>query len=152
MKGTSRLASLKPAREFFDRNRVSIPRNFGEFSVRLSANLRYFQSNYILLGLIAVLYSLITNLWLLFVVGYVIFGVHFISKLPPEGPVSLFNGKVVITSSQAWLALSISAFVLLFFTSASSTIFWIASVVIGVVALHAGFMEKPLEDDFSAVV
>ncbi|KAI9365471.1 PRA1 family protein-domain-containing protein [Zopfochytrium polystomum] len=150
--GKTKLETLKPAREFFDKNRFSVPRDFNEFSGRLSANLRYFQSNYILLGLVAVLYSLITNLWLLFAVAFVIVGVRFISTMPPEGPVSFLNGKLVITSSQAWMALACISVLLLWFTSAGTTIFWIASVVVMAVAFHAGFMQKPLEDDFGASV
>ncbi|KAJ1560130.1 hypothetical protein HK405_014525 [Cladochytrium tenue] len=150
--GKTRFESLKSAREFFDRNRFSVPRDFNEFSSRLSANLRYFQSNYILFGLIAVLYSLITNLWLLFDIVLVIAGVRFISSMPPEGPVSFFNGKLIITASQAWAALAFASVLLLWFTSAGSTIFWIASVVVICVALHAGFMQKPLEDDFGSPV
>jgi hypothetical protein len=43
----------------------------GMFTARLSANLTYFQSNYLAFALVSILYSLITNLWLLFDVVFV---------------------------------------------------------------------------------
>lgn len=143
--------TLKTPREFFDKNKFSAPKDFNEFTSRLSTNLKYYQSNYILLALVAVLYSLITNPWLLFDVFFVLVGIRLVSAMPEEGPVSLIGGKISITRSQAWVALSMTAVLLLYFTSATSSIFWIASIIMFAVCFHAGFMQKPIEDDFGGV-
>ncbi|KAJ3413295.1 hypothetical protein HDV05_008212 [Chytridiales sp. JEL 0842] len=147
--GAARIRKLKPLSEFFDRNRFSKPANTAMFSARLTANLSYFQSNYLLFALLAVTYSLITNLWLLFVVVFVGVGYRIVSAVPPNEPLSLFGGKVVMSQSQAWVALGCTSFLLLWFTAAGSAILWIVSVTATLIILHAGFMDTPIETDFA---
>lgn len=54
---STRLASLRPWTDFFDRSRFSTPVSLAVFSSRLKFNADYFQNNYILIMLIMVLAS-----------------------------------------------------------------------------------------------
>ncbi|KAJ3311805.1 hypothetical protein HDU76_003033 [Blyttiomyces sp. JEL0837] len=76
-------------------------------------------------------------------------GARFVSSMPANEPVSYFQGKLVVSQSQAWVALACIATLILWFTAAGSAIFWVACFVITAVGLHAGFMEKSIESDFA---
>ncbi|KAI8849226.1 hypothetical protein BC829DRAFT_443212 [Chytridium lagenaria] len=115
--GKARLDKLKPMSEFFDKTRFIPPADFRTFTARLQTNLIHFQSNYLAFGLVAILYSLLTNLWLLFDVVFVLVGVRYITAMSPNEPTSLFGGKVILTQNQAWIALACLATLILWFVS-----------------------------------
>lgn len=77
----SRFSNLKPISEFFDFKRLSKPSSFGEAQSRASYNLGYFSSNYAVVVLILSIYSLLTNLLLLFVILLVVGGMWGIGRL-----------------------------------------------------------------------
>ncbi|KAI2024531.1 Prenylated Rab acceptor 1, partial [Ophidiomyces ophidiicola] len=78
---SSRFANLRPISEFFDVKRLSKPANFGEMQSRLNYNLSYFSSNYIVIFIMLGIYSLLSNLLLLFVIILIIGGTYGIGKL-----------------------------------------------------------------------
>lgn len=77
----SRFSNLKPISEFFDFKRLSKPSSFGEAQSRASYNLGYFSSNYAVVVLMLSIYSLLTNLLLLFVILLVVGGMWGIGRL-----------------------------------------------------------------------
>lgn len=77
----SRFSNLKPLGEFFDFKRLSKPSNFGEVQSRASYNLGYFASNYAVVFTMLSIYSLLTNLLLLFVILLVVGGMWGIGRL-----------------------------------------------------------------------
>lgn len=77
----SRFSNLKPISEFFDFKRLSKPSSFSEVQSRASYNLGYFSSNYAVVVLMLSIYSLLTNLLLLFVILLVVGGVWGIKRL-----------------------------------------------------------------------
>jgi len=77
----NRFSNIRPLGEFFDLKRISKPANFGEVQSRASYNLSYFASNYAVVFVILSIYSLLTNLLLLFVIGIVVGGMWGIGKL-----------------------------------------------------------------------
>ena len=78
---TNRFSNIRPLGEFFDLKRISKPTTFGDAQSRASYNLSYFASNYAVLFVILSIYSLLTNLLLLFVIGIVVGGMWGIGKL-----------------------------------------------------------------------
>lgn len=76
-----RFSNLKPLGEFFDFKRLSKPSNFGEVQSRASYNLGYFASNYAVVFTMLSVYSLLTNLLLLFVILLVVGGMWGIGRL-----------------------------------------------------------------------
>ena len=77
----NRFSNIRPIGEFFDFKRLSKPANFGEIQSRAGYNLSYFASNYAVVFAMLSIYSLLTNLLLLFVIVLVVGGMWGIGKL-----------------------------------------------------------------------
>jgi hypothetical protein len=77
----NRFTNIRPLSEFFDFKRISKPANFGEVQSRAGYNLSYFASNYAIVFVMLSIYSLLTNLLLLFVIALVVGGMWGIGKL-----------------------------------------------------------------------
>ena len=144
--GQNRVKSLKPWTDFFDRSRFSKPASFQQFSERLHFNMSYFENNYILLLLIVIAYFLITNLWLLFSVLFLIGGYKWLGSLPANQPFKI--GSAMFNVTHLWLVYGVVAFILLFFTGVTGTVLWIGGICCGLLALHAGFIDKPVASEF----
>ena len=143
---TSRFANLKPISEFLDLKRLSKPANFGEVQTRVNYNLGYFSSNYAVVFVMLSLYSLLTNLLLLFVIGLVIGGMWFIGRL---GGRDLDVGFARATTSQLYTGLLIVAVPLGIIASPISTVLWLIGATGVTILGHASFMDRPIENAFS---
>ncbi|KAL9634390.1 MAG: hypothetical protein Q9204_003024 [Flavoplaca sp. TL-2023a] len=78
---STRFANLRPISEFLNLSRLSKPANFGEVQGRVNYNLGYFSSNYVAVAIMLLIYSLLTNLTLLFDIIFVGLGLFAIKKL-----------------------------------------------------------------------
>ncbi|KAL8723654.1 MAG: hypothetical protein Q9225_000097 [Loekoesia sp. 1 TL-2023] len=78
---STRFANLRPISEFLNLSRLSKPANFGEVQSRVNYNLGYFSSNYVAVAIMLLIYSLLTNLTLLFDIIFVGVGLFGIKKL-----------------------------------------------------------------------
>ncbi|PGH14849.1 hypothetical protein AJ80_05775 [Polytolypa hystricis UAMH7299] len=143
---SSRFANLRPLSEFFDLKRLSKPQNFGEVQSRVNYNLGYFSSNYAVVFVMLSIYSLLTNLLLLFVILLVVGGMYGIGKL--EGR-DLDIGVFRATSSQLYTGMLIVAVPLGIWASPISTVLWLIGATGVSVLGHASFMDKPIENAFS---
>ena len=77
----TRFANLKPISEFLDFKRLSKPANFSEVQSRVNYNLSYFSSNYFAVALMLTIYSLLTNMALLFDMVFMGAGLVLINRL-----------------------------------------------------------------------
>ncbi|KAL6706915.1 Prenylated Rab acceptor 1 [Coniothyrium glycines] len=143
---SSRFANLRPISEFFDLKRVSKPANFGEVQSRVNYNLGYFSSNYAAVFVMLSIYSLLTNLLLLFVICFVVGGMFGIGKL--EGNDLQLGGRTISTS-QLYTTLFIIAVPLGLWASPFTTVLWLIGASGVTVLGHAAFMDKPIEQAFS---
>ncbi|KAF2016054.1 PRA1-domain-containing protein [Aaosphaeria arxii CBS 175.79] len=143
---SSRFANLRPISEFLDVKRVSKPANFGEVQSRVNYNLGYFSSNYAAVFVMLSIYSLLTNLRLLFVIFLVIGGMYGIGKL--EGN-DLVIGSWRATTSQLYTALLVVAIPMGFLASPLTTALWLIGASGVTILGHASFMDKPIESAFS---
>ncbi|KAF9350120.1 hypothetical protein BGX26_011665 [Mortierella sp. AD094] len=144
-----RLSSLRPFSEFFDVNRFSKPDGFATITSRLNYNLSYFQSNYMLVFLGITAWSVINNVMLMFSTGFVLGGMHFISKVPQEG---IIIGANKYNPRQLQTGLVCVAVPLFFFSSTIGTIFYIIGASAVSILGHAAFMQEGVEGDFANVV
>lgn len=142
----SRFSNLRPIGEFFDLKRLSKPQNFGEAQSRVNYNLSYFSSNYAAVFVMLSIYSLITNLPLLFVIILVVGGMWGIGKL---GGQDLDLGFIRATTSQLYTALVCVAVPLAFIASPLSSFLWLIGASGVTILGHAAFMDKPIEQAFS---
>ncbi|KAF9201978.1 hypothetical protein BGZ49_007834 [Haplosporangium sp. Z 27] len=144
-----RLSSLRPFSQFLDINRFSKPDGFATLTTRLSYNLSYYQSNYMVVFLGITAWSFINNAMLMFSTGFVLGGMHFISKVPQEG---IIIGSNKYNPRQLQTGLVCVAVPLFFFSSTIGTIFYIIGASAVSILGHAAFMQEDVESDFDNVV
>ena len=143
---STRFANLKPLSEFCDFRRLSKPANFGETQSRINYNLAYFSSNYVVVFIMLSIYSLLTNMILLFVILLVIGGMWGIGKL---GGNDLDVGFVKASTSQLYTALLCITVPLGIWASPITTALWLIGASAVSILGHASFMDKPIESAFS---
>ncbi|CAM9024798.1 unnamed protein product [Wickerhamomyces anomalus] len=141
----NKFSNIRPPQEFFDIKRLSKPTNFGDLQSRISYNLKYYQTNYAIIVSMLSIYSLLTNLLLLFVIVFVGLGVLGISKLQGS---DLEIGPLKLTNSQLYTGLLVVALPLGFLASPISTVLWLIGASSVSVLSHASFLEKPIETAF----
>ena len=142
----SRFANLKPISEFFDLKRMSKPHDFGDIQNRVNYNLSYFSSNYAVVFVMLSIYSLLTNLLLLFVIILVVGGMFGISKLQGR---DLDVGFARATPSQLYTGLLITAVPLGLWASPISTVLWLIGASAVTILGHASLLDRPIEANFS---
>ncbi|KAF2710482.1 prenylated rab acceptor PRA1 [Pleomassaria siparia CBS 279.74] len=143
---SSRFANLRPASEFFDIKRISKPANFTEVQSRVNYNLSYFSSNYAVVFVLLSIYSLITNLTLLFLICFVVGGMYGVGKLQGN---DLEIGSWRATSSQLYTAILAVSVLLAFRASLITTFLWLVGATGVTIIGHAAFLDKPIESAFS---
>ena len=142
----SRFANLKPISEFFNLKLMSKPQNFGEIQARVNYNLSYFSSNYAVLFVMLSIYSLLTNLLMLFVIVFVVGGMFGIGKL--QGA-DLDLGFARATTSQLYTGLLVIAVPLGIWSSPFSTVLWLIGASGVSILGHAALMDKDVAASFS---
>lgn len=143
---TTRFANLKPVGEFLDLKRLSKPANFGEVQSRVNYNLAYFQSNYFALAAMLGIYSLLTNLRLLFDMIFMGVGLFAIRKLDGR---DLQLGVTTLTTSQLYTILLVIGIPVFIWASPIATALWLVGAIGVTVLGHASFMDKPIDTAFS---
>ena len=143
---TTRFANLKPISEFLDLKRLSKPANFGEVQSRVNYNLGYFSSNYAAVAVMLAIYSLLTNLTLLFDIIFLAVGLFGIKKL--EGR-DLELGFTRATTSQLYTGLFVITVPLFIWASPISSALWLVGATCFTILCHASFMDKPIDTAFS---
>jgi hypothetical protein len=143
---TQRFSNLRPLSEFFDIKRFSKPANFAETQSRVNYNLGHFSSNYYVVFLMLCIYSLITNMLLLFDIIFVFGGTWLISKLDGR---DLEIGTQRFTTSQLYTGMYIIAIPVAIYASTFATALWLIGASGVTILGHAAFMDKPIDEAFS---
>ncbi|ORX76168.1 PRA1-domain-containing protein [Anaeromyces robustus] len=147
-----RFSMIKPWSDFFDKNRISRPKDFSDITKRVSHNVVYFQANYLVIVLILLVYIMITNLLLLLSVVVIGAGFYYVSKMPANEPVSFFGGRFVADQKKLYIILGILSLILLYLSSGGSALFWIVGVSSTIILIHASFLEPSIESEFAETV
>lgn len=142
----SRFANIKPISEFLDIKRLSKPNNFVEVQSRVNYNLSYFSSNYAVVFVMLSVYSLLTNLKLLFAILFVVGGMWTIGKLNGN---DLVIGTFHATTSQLYTGLVCVAVPWAFIASPITTFLWLIGATGVTILGHASLMDRPIENAFS---
>jgi hypothetical protein len=143
---SGRFANLRPISEFFDVKLVSKPANFAEMQSRVNYNLGHFSSNYAVVFAMLCIYGLITNLWLLFDIIFIVVGMFVIGKL--EGR-DLEFGDQRFSTMQLYTGLYVIAVPIAFFSGVFSTMMWLIGASGVVILGHAALLDKPIDEAFS---
>lgn len=141
----SKVSTIRTPAEFFNAKRISKPNNFIDLQSRITYNLSYYSSNYItIIGLLSI-YTLLTNLLLLFVLAIVIGGMTFINRLNGESLVLPFGS---FTTNQLYTYLLCVTIPLGFLASPISSMLWLIGASCFTIFTHAALLEKPIETVF----
>lgn len=132
--------------DFFDFKRISKPNGFGEVQSRIQFNLSYFSTNYAIVFALLSVYSLLTNIRLLFVLIFIVGGLFGIGTLQGRDLVTPFG---TIANSSLYTALFIIAIPWIMIASPLSTLLWLIGASGVSILGHAAFMEKPIESAFA---
>lgn len=146
-----RFSMLKPWSDFFDWRRISKPKDVTDLTKRISHNLVYFQANYVIVVIVLLIYIMITNLLLLLSVVLIGAGFYYISKRPPNEPLTLF-GKYQFDQKKLYIILGVLSLILLYLSSGGSALFWIVSVSSSIIFIHASLLEQSIESEFTDTV
>lgn len=130
-----RLNHIRPWRDFFALDQFRIPESSTAAQSRASHNFTHFQNNYLMIILLFSGFSLLSDLTLLMVAAVILGGFYFISTLKPDFVLNVGGQDISVKQiNYAWIAFSI---VLLYMSSALSTVFWILSVTAVITIAHA---------------
>jgi hypothetical protein len=145
-----RFSMIKPWSDFFDKNRLSKPKDLSDITKKISHNLVYFQANYLVIVLILLVYIMITNLFLLLSCVLIGAGFYYISKRPADEPLNLFGYKA--DQKSLYIILGILSIILLYMSSGGSALFWIVGVSSSIIFIHASLLEPSIESEFADTV
>jgi len=138
------IKSMRHWSAFCDKKKFSLPK-ITEILTRLKGNVVYFQTNYIAVFLLLLLYCVITNLWFLLSIG-VCGGLWFYVFYVRAEPIKILNHEV--TSREKTIFISAVAIILFYFAGVTSSIYWLGAITITVTLLHALFHIPQEENDF----
>ena len=145
-----RFSMIKPWSDFFDKNRLSKPKDLSDITKKISHNLVYFQANYLVIVLILLVYIMITNLFLLFSCILIGAGFYYISKRPADQPLNLFGYQA--DQKSLYIIMGILSIILLYMSSGGSALFWIVGVSSSIILIHASLLEPSIESEFADTV
>ena len=131
-----KLKSLRPWKEFADREEFSIPGKLEALS-RVSDNIQYFNANYWFLVSLMSVYILITNIW--FMVGMSLCGATYYwvkMKAQAKEPI-MIGASTELTTTQSYFGLFLLSLFTFYITDGSSTVFWLVTCAAVVVLGHA---------------
>jgi len=134
--------SLRSWSVFCSKTKFSFPK-VTEAPQRLKTNLTYFQTNYIVVFGLIVLYSIISNPWFLLALGVVGGGWAYVFHVRKE---PIFLGSHEVTDREKMVVLGVVTIITFWFASVSNTIFWLIGATLTVVNGHALFF-TPIEDE-----
>ncbi|RWS14650.1 prenylated Rab acceptor-like protein [Dinothrombium tinctorium] len=129
---------------FLDTNRMKTPTTTKQWSRRLLRNLEFFQSNYLCVFLILVIYCILTSPMLLLAIGASLGACYIITLKNAESPVKLFGYKLSV--GQQYLAVAIASFPLFYLAGAGSAVFWVLGASFFVIGLHASIYAIEMND------
>jgi len=132
-----RRANLRPVGTFFNTSNFQVPPSAGRLSKRLVKNIDYFQSNYVLVFLILVLYCLISSPLLLIVIAGAGGAAYFASVKNETRKIAIAGHEVTLAQQYAGIAAVSIPFFLL--AGAGGIVFWVLGASLFFITAHAAF-------------
>merc|ERR1712115_241386 len=132
-----RKASIRPAGVFFNTANFQVPPSAGRLSKRLYKNVDYFQSNYVLVFLVLVLYCLISSPLLLIVIAGAGGAAYFASVKNETRKIAIAGHEVTLAQQYAAIATASIPFFLL--AGAGGIVFWVLGASLFFITAHAAF-------------
>merc|ERR1712032_1212061 len=131
-----RRANLRPVGTFFNTANFQVPPSAGRLSKRLVKNVDYFQSNYVLVFLILVLYCLISPPLLIVIAGAG--GAAYFASIKNETRKIAIAGHEV-TLAQQYAAIATASIPFFLLAGAGGIVFWVLGASLFFITAHAAF-------------
>merc|ERR1712115_536041 len=132
-----RRANLRPIGTFFNTSNFQIPPSAGRLSKRLIKNVEYFQSNYVCVFLVLVLYCLISSPLLLIVIAGVGGALYYATIKNDTRKIAIAGHEVTLAQQYGVIALTAIPFFLL--AGAGGIVFWVLGASMFFITAHAAF-------------
>merc|ERR1712203_1215967 len=132
-----RRANIRPIGTFFNTSNFQVPPSAGRLSKRLYKNVEYFQSNYMLVFLVLVLYCLISSPLLLIVIAGAGGAAYFASVKNATRKIAIAGHEVTLAQQYAGIAAVSIPFFLL--AGAGGIVFWVLGASLFFITAHAAF-------------
>merc|ERR1711923_30193 len=130
-------ANLRPFGTFFNTSNFQVPPSAGRLSKRLYKNVEYFQSNYVLVFLVLVLYCLISSPWLLIVIAAAGGASYYASSRNADRKLSIAGHEVSLFHQYGLIALWSIPFFL--WAGGGGAVFWVLGASMFFITGHAAF-------------
>merc|ERR1711942_492275 len=134
---SKRRANLRPVGTFFNTANFQVPPSAGRLSKRVVKNLEFFQSNYVCVFIILVLYCLISSPLLLFVIAGA-GGAAYYATAKNEGRKIAVAGHEV-TLAQQYVAIAVTSIPFFLLAGAGGVVFWVLGASMFFISVHAAF-------------
>merc|ERR1712107_653404 len=132
-----RRANLRPVGTFFNTANFQVPPSAGRLSKRLIKNIDYFQSNYVLVFLVLVLYCLISSPLLLIVIAGAGGAAYFASVKNETRKLTIAGHEV--TLAQQYAAITTASIPSFLLAGAGGIVFWVLGASLFFITAHAAF-------------
>ncbi|XP_053962533.1 prenylated Rab acceptor protein 1 [Anastrepha ludens] len=126
---------IRPWSEFMNTANFKTAASMPRLTSRFFRNITYFQSNYIFIFVILMIYCLITSPLILLVLAVVAFVSHRIRKA--KTPVNIFGHQ--LSTNHQIIAVNIASMPILLIAGAGAALFWTLGASCFVISLHAIF-------------
>ncbi|VEU21008.1 DEKNAAC102022 [Brettanomyces naardenensis] len=130
---------------------MSKPSGVFDIQRRVTYNLSYFASNYILIVAIVSLYLIVTNFPLLIVIVFDVASIYGIQKVFGNAD-ELDLKYFTVHKNVLYTIIFIVNLPVLFISSPITTLMWLVLVSASIVLVHASLMDKPVEASYSDAV
>jgi len=141
---TQQREKIRPWSEFSEQKSFTAPVGLQEWTKRLVKNVEHYQSNYIILFLLLMMYCILTSPLLLIALAVSATGSYAVSK--HEGQTLKIGGKEIPSKYRYALVGAIST-PLLFIAGAGAALFWTLGVTATLIGGHASFRNAPETPD-----
>lgn len=133
---------------FIDTQRMKVPSTSLQWTRRVIANIEHFQSNYLCIFLILVVYCILTSPLLLLAIGASLGACYIIMLKNAESPLKVFGYKLSLAHQYMFVATF--SFPLFYLAGAGSAVFWVLGASMFVIGLHASIFaieQEPVKEE-----
>jgi len=134
---SKRRANLRPLGTFFNTANFQVPPSAGRLTKRLYKNIEYFQSNYMMVFLVLVVYCLVTSPLLLIVIAAAGGACYIASMKNNDRKLAIAGHEISLAQQYGLVALCSIPFFL--WAGAGGVVFWVLGASMFFITGHAAF-------------
>jgi len=132
-----RRANIRPLGEFFNTSNFQVPPSAGRLTKRLYKNVEYFQSNYVMVFIVLVLYCLISSPLLLIVIAATGGACYIAGLKNADRKLSIAGHEVSLAQQYGLIGVCSIPFFLI--AGAGGVVFWVLGASLFFITGHAAF-------------